>query len=197
MIADLGKLKAWANPKMDSLRDEELERVLTVASTWLQAVTGRDIEQATYTERFSGDLAEGWARDTILLHPGRRPVTYPDGGTFAVTEDGATLTHAEGYSAAADVLVEAANDADRRCKLVRNLGRWIPGRQNIVVTYRAGWAPALVPSWIEQLAMEVAWLVFSAPAWIGKSNRTVAGESVAYQDGLTPASQAALERLRS
>ena len=183
-------LKARYSPSgLDSARDEELERCLVEAAAWASIAAGHDLEQgSTWTERLDGSAA---FRDTLFLS--RRPVLYPT--SFAITEDDVALTHAQGYDASADVIVANAGEY-LPCRLHKPSG-WSPGRQNVEVTYKYGWATASIPKQVEGLVLNAAWLIFTSPAWTGKAAMSVAGNAVTFEKGLSDASKATLRWLRA
>jgi len=197
-LTDAATIKSWANPALDSSRDTELTRCAGIASEWVKAAARRVIEETVFTRYFSGFDAFGSPQfEMLLLEASHRPLIYPGtgGGAFSVKEDGITLTHAQGYNANVDVIVENAN-TDHRAALTRR-GGWSRDISNIEVIYTAGYATASVPSRVKHLATEVAWLIFQSPGWLGKATIGTGAGSVTFEKELTPQSREVLDELRA
>lgn len=185
---------------VDSLAPErvpELERCCRAASKWIEAAVGFEIEKVTGRVLYlDGERASGRYGDTLELPHGHRMVTVS-----AITEDGAALTLATGYSTSANVIV-AGNASERTwVRLRRRDQSWSQGVQNVSVTYTFGFDGAdsgtpTVPAWIQQLANEVALLMFLSPNWIGKASMAADGVSMTWEKNLTPAGRGALDVLR-
>lgn len=193
-LTTVAKVKAWAEPSLDTTRDSEITRIIAAVAAWLPRATGRIIEQATLTRYFDGgEDAQGHKRDTIYLPSGHRPVAHSGSDLVTVTEDGVSLTVAVGYSTSADVIVTNA-DIDLPCSLVRNGTAWsdsVP--QNIKVVYKAGFAT--IGAEIEQLANELAYREFKQPGYLARASASRAEHSVAWDDEFTAESRLLLQRL--
>jgi len=187
-------LKSWANPSMDSARDEELTRCVDAAAAWLKTVARWEIEQDEVTIYLDGHDAAG-PHDNVLHVPFKyRPVVHSGETLVTVEEDGSALTVGVGYDTSADVIVVNANEAEQ-CELVKPSSPWSRGYQNVKAVITAGYAAASIPEDVKQLAMEVSLLMFRSPAWIGKASQTAQAGTVTFQKDLTPQSAALLQRL--
>lgn len=190
-LTTLAILKSWADPNIDSARDDELNECIDRASAWIQQQACWDIGlTAARTLYFDGDEIRG----PILFLPSR--YRYVLSSTMpTVTEDGSALTVAQGYSTTADVIAIGLDERHAQVRFKR-YGSWSSGIQNIVVTFLSGYAAGSAPDDIIALANEVAWLYFKAPQWIGRSTMTKAGHNVTFEKQLTPMAQATLAQLR-
>lgn len=192
-LTTIAAVKAFADPQMGAGSDTELTAAVARVDGWLSQVTGRTIEQATLVRYFDGDDLGG---RVLYLPSGHYPVLHNEGSDeVGVEEDGSALTVTDGYDTATDVWVSNANATATilaPASLRRN-GTWSTGRRNIKVTYKAGYPT--VPDWIEWLALELVWLEFKSPGWLGKSNVSQAGESVTWSKDLTPQARRALNSL--
>ena len=181
-------VKARYSPAMDASQDAALATALTQADAWIKAATGRDIEEATYTEYFNG-----YGQTRLLLRAGRQPVLHEAAKYVTVTDSGTALTidNALGYNTTADVFLE--NIGLDNQAIVHYRSGFSVGRQNITVTYSAGWGT--VPTEIVALANEVAWLLFKSHQWVAKSQASSGRATVSWEKGLTPQALSTLNRL--
>lgn len=195
-LTTVATVKAWGEPTLDSRNDDVLSDCIDAAEALIERVTGRVLNQASFTRYFSGGEAVGRGRDTIYLQQGHRPVIHSGGDLVTVTEDGSALTVAVGYSATANVILSGVNE-DKQCALRRNYSVWSNAAyDNITVTYKAGWTTSTVPNDVKQLIAEVAWLIFRSPGWLGKASTSKAGTAVSFEKDLTPQSAAVISQLR-
>lgn len=193
LIADLSVLKDWAGDRLEQADEEVLDRCLGAAQDWVEHHSGRELEQPSspYVEYFNGCDADGRFGEILRLKRSRGPFTT---NGLAIVENGVTLTHVTGYSETADVIFDV-----ERGRLVRNRvsgAGWADGVQNIQVTYQAGYTTDTLPKAIEQLILEVAWLFFKKPAWIGKSSQSRGGSATAMKDQLSDPAKDTLQRLQ-
>lgn len=195
-LVTIGDVKAWGEPGLDSLNDTALTRCIDAAEDWLERVTGRVVTQTEFTRYFSGRDAVGACRDTIYLNAGHRPVIHSGSDLVVVTEDGVAVTVAIGYSATADAILVGVNE-DRQCAIRRNYAPWSGTTyDNVKVVYKAGWTTSTLPDDVEQLLIEVAWLMFRSPKWVGQASISRAGGSASFEKELTPQSAVCLATLR-
>ena len=184
-LTTIAAVKAWADSGMGSGSDTELTAALARVDDWLPRVTGRPIEQASFTRYFDGYGLRG----VLYLPSGHYPVKHdPVNDEVAVEEDGSALTVALGHDTSTDCWIvgaDATASIERSAHLRRN-GSWSGGYQNIKVTYKAGWPT--VPAGIAWLANELVWLEFKSPGWLGKATTSREGESVTWSKDLTPQS---------
>lgn len=193
-LTDLDIVKQWANPSMDSARDDELDRCCDAASDWVKRVANWEIEQASYTLYLNGVDAIGSGCNVLLVPAKYRPVIHSGATLVTVTEDGSALSVAASYDTTKDVMLLGAN-FDTRLELAKPSSPWSRGYANVAVSFDAGYASGSVPEDVVQLATEVALLMFRSPNFAGKSSKTGRGGSVSFEKALTPWSLATLERL--
>lgn len=182
--------------------DTLIDRLVTASSEIIKRLTSRRLVKATYTSEFyDGDRA-GKGRTELWLRE------FPVNSVVSVKENGNALVVATGYNPTADVLL-----VGQEGYLIRQIGTtgtayyrpgrgagWAPGRQNIELTYTAGWdyprvgtagvAPWLdtdLPFDIEQAATELTVLLFNERNRIGDGGKTFEKWTVNYIRKLNPA----------
>jgi len=193
-LTDPDLVKQWANPKMDSSRDDELDLACVAATAWVKRAALWEVEETAYTLNLDGCDAIGPSNNVLLVPPRYRPVTHST-TPVTITEDGAALSVTAAYDATKDVYLVGA-DRNARLELIKPASPWISGYANIQVAFTAGYAAADVPQDIVQLASEVALLMFRAGNFTGKASKTGRGGTISYEKDLSPASAATLERMR-
>lgn len=195
MIVDTAVVKSWNEAEgISGPREAELARCIQAAGDLIQETTSRVIEQQALTLRFDGWRADGLYRNELWLPKGHRPVAHLDPDFVTVVENGATLSVGEGIESNADVLIVNAN-VDSPCRLVKPYAPWFWGYQNILVTYKAGWPTAQIPTWVQQLVAEVALLMFRDPKWLGQASQSRAGAAVTWMTDLSQRGRWALNNL--
>lgn len=200
MIGNADELKEWARGKLDNANADALDRVLNAATSYIARRTGRLFTESSHTIHMDGDRAGGRSREILRIPKRYSPVAFSG---MTVTENGTSLTLAEGYDTAVDVIVADAGNEERACRLMRRPSTpmdasianeytpfvsWIAGRQNVTVAFTAGWDTVTspnVPADLVQAAYEIAWLTFSTPAMMGKASAGRAGSSVSFDKKLT------------
>lgn len=159
------------------------------------------IPAADYVEYHDGDRAMGPGCDEILTR------NWPITSLTSVTENGSTLVTGTGYDGAGafDVL-----RYDTSGRLYRTKGRtpvplnpyaqtrltgWAGGRQNITVTYKAGYTAANLPKDIADACIELAILLYEQADRMGKQDvsRNVGG-SVSFVEGLPERTRRTIHR---
>lgn len=193
-LTDPDIVKQWTNPKMDSSRDDELDRACLAATDWVKRATLWEVEQAAYTLNLDGNDAIGPRSNVLLVPPRYRPVDHA-GTPVTITEDGSALTVTDVYDASKDVYLVGA-DQNRRLELIKPASPWSPGYANIQVALTAGYASGSVPKDIVRLATEVALLMFQAGNFVGKASRTGRGATISYEKDLSPLALATIERMK-
>lgn len=140
--------------------DALLNSLIESASAFVAQYLSRQIEQGQVTEYFSGR-----GRDALILSEG--PIASID----AVVADDqplpASLDKSTGWKEAGGWLLYVN-------------GRWPEGRQNIVVTYTAGYAPGSIPADIEQAVIDLVSLRYKERDRIGFQSKSLAGETVTF-----------------
>jgi len=200
-LVDIGFLKEWApNRGLDSAKDPVLNACLDAASAYVESETSRVFQSDARAVKLDGNAADGRFLDVLRLPSGHRPVT----AIGSVTENGIVLVAAEGYTATADVIIDGLNAG--ACRLIRRgatqgldqsyyrVGAWAPGVQNIAVSYTAG--PATVPSDIQIVACEAAWLAFRAGHHVGLSSKAAGGRAATFTGQLSEWAKQVLARYR-
>jgi hypothetical protein len=145
-------------------------------------------DETALTVYLDGQARIGPYNNILLLPVKYRPIVHTGSDLVTMTEDGSALNVGVGYDASANVILVGQN-VNQRCELVKPLSHWSLGYQNVVVTVpKAGYAAGSIPSDIEQLATEIALLIFRSPSWIGKASKSTRGGSLTYAKDLTPQS---------
>lgn len=190
-------------------RDAELVACIEAATDLIESTTGYRLRGGARAVVFDGSRAETAAGDALYLSRRYPNVINAPGQLLAVTENGAALTVAAGYSTSAGVLIDGPGIGGRgQTRLRRYGGPWAADSPNNVrVSFWSGYdavgsvplaSPEIkpVPPYdLMHLVREVAWLVFSSPAWTGKSSTSTAGTSTTWEKKLSPVSQVVYERL--
>lgn len=148
---------------------------IAAAGEYINDYSSRVWESTAFTRYLNGDDAYGKNRDRLRLDRSHFPVTYPT-DAVTVSENGSALTVGQGYSVSVGVIIENAG-LEVPAVLVRQSALygsgWIPGRQNILVTYKAGFAT--VPETIKCAARELTWLLYQEGRKVGIDNVTQGG----------------------
>jgi hypothetical protein len=158
-----------------------MDRLVSAASAAMRSLTSRYLAAATYTaEVYSGDKTLDKRRMIYLRE-------YPVTAVTSVSENGSALTLATGYSTTAQVLVSSEDGTLFR----QNVDQWLPGRNNIVVTYAAGYTfPRSgtndLPYDLEQGVIELALLMFNEAQRIGEKGKAFSDWKLEYERGLNP-----------
>lgn len=195
-LITVADLTPWTDQEISTARQDEANRCCVAAQSWVEGRTGRTLEVgAAVTRYFDGSDAGGRYGDELWLPAEDRPVIHSGGDLLTVTEDGAAVTVAVGYSTSAGAILKGAN-ADRRGCLVRRDQAWASGVQNIAVVYKLGWSTTTLPARVKELLLELALLFFREPQWIGKASVSKAGGAVTIMRELSPGAQGVLESLR-
>ena len=64
------------------------------------------------------------------------------------------------------------------------------------LAFTAGYADGACPARVSLALMEIAWMFYTAPTWLGKSHASGSGHGVTFEKELTPMTQATIESLR-
>ena len=157
-IIDLDSLKAYLKvPRENSNSDEVLEMVRQGAEGYVRAYCSRQFTQASYVETFNGTNRKA-------LRLVETPVAISPAPT--VTEDGAALVVAVGYSTSADVVCDPVNGLMHRLptgsRATAQTNAWSPGVQNITVTYTGGYTTATTPGDLRMATAYVGGILWRA-----------------------------------
>ena len=193
-IVSLATLKAWV-PQARGGDDDDLRRLISAATAWIESRTGRLFVSAEVTEwhehrGIGGSHACGgqWGGPYPLSRHDETLVTRyaPIVSVDTVTENAIDLSVASEYSTDADVLAYL-----EKGELVRRSSRWARGHLNVKVIYTAGYSE--MPPEIVQLCCEVANLMDKEGALGGLTEVMSGGDRRIYiTRSLSPASQDAL-----
>src|SRR5262245_32288712 len=100
-LTTLAKVRSWVGKDTaDTAQDAEITRCIGAVEALLPRITNRIYAQTPYTRYFDGSRNNR----SVFLPVNHRPVIHTGGTLVAVTESGATLAVAEGFSLTADVL---------------------------------------------------------------------------------------------
>ena len=119
---------------------------------------------------------------------------------MTVTEDGASITVALGYSTSAGAVIIGANEL-RRVTLYRQGGWSTSLPQNIAVTCKVGFVADVtaavnpLPLDVKRLLCESAWLMFNAASRVGVGSVAKLGSSADVTNDLSRSSQDTLSLL--
>lgn len=203
-LVDVGALKDAAFTGFDNFDDPRFGECILAATEEINreiAPRALIIPSANYVEIHDGDRAMGPNRDEILLNH------WPISSFTSVTENGVALVTGTGYDGAGALDVQRYDAAGR---LYRTKGRtpvpvgpygtsrisgWAEGRQNITVTYKAGYTAATLPRDIANACIELAILMYEQADRMGKSDiaRNVGG-SVTFLDSIPARTAATIRR---
>lgn len=149
---------------------------------------------AGLVDTFDGDDAFGPSGELLVLR--RFPVIYNvSTDPLTVSENGKTLAATAGYTTTADVVIKGVGIENKAVLIRRNVSAgplpsllgWAPGKQNVTVTYNAGFAA--VPERIKFVAKELSWLMYQEGRKVGVDNVAQAGSSRALVHKLSALSQ--------
>lgn len=173
-LTTLDQAKAWLGIT-NSNSDAVLTRLVSAASSAVQARIGYQLLTQAYTEQLDGNgksvLAFGNPRVTAVS---------------AVSIDGATVAARSSVTGAGYTF-----DADFLFLIGRCFTR---GRQNVAVTYTAGYAAA--PLDLEQAVLEVIALKFKERDHTGISSKTLAGEVISFFRNVSTDTTAVIDNYR-
>jgi len=193
-------INSWTGKDIPAGREEELISAIAFAQAWIARTTGiLSLEKtaANVTFYIDGDTALG---GDLWMPPSVRAMWHSGSDLAVITEDGATLTSALGYSESADVIIIGAHEYKR--PILNRPGGWSRSlKQNVSVACKVGFAPAgsavlPVPEDVRRLIAELAWLLFQSSSLVGKSTISEIGTSVSITNDLSPAASSTLDLLR-
>ena len=197
-------MKASGLPGIDGLADDVLNRCIEAATEEIERICfPRHFIKATYASQwYDGALACGRNNDELWLEQ------YPivTGTSVTVKENGVVLTLGTGYdtSGVFQVLREDARGLLRRrgghnevmlaeFDGIRFRG-WRGGRQNIEVTYTAGYDLGSVPKDLEQACIELTLLVYKQARRSGTAGSSMASGSIEVAEKLPDRTMNAIQR---
>jgi hypothetical protein len=168
----------------DTSLDSKLNRLINVASQFIENYCGRVLVEATYEE-----YHDGRAGNRLLLK--QWPIV---GGPADSGTKPEVIVDANGVFAASDAVDVASYWVANDIELVRQ-GLWPKGYRNIKVSYTAGLgkvnttaATNTLPSDLEQACLDYAeWLhTMNTDRRIGRNTKTKGDESVAFISDIPP-----------
>jgi len=159
-LATVANLAAWlglSSPSQDV--QDQLQRLVTGVSVWIQTWLSRAIASAPYTETRNG-------------HGGTRLILgdYPVTAVASVVVDGQTIPQAAGPNLPGWKL---AND-----QIILWGYRFSSGDANVAISYTAGFAT--VPPDIAQACIDLCALRWKERDRIGHVSKSIGGETVTY-----------------
>lgn len=172
-LTTLANVKAYLSPPLTTTADDALlARLITAGSAFIQSWLNRSIATASYSETRNG----GGGTRLFLRN---RPVT----AIAALSVDGVAIAPSNPAPTGAGYLFD-----DSSVYLVGHC--FTKGAQNVTVQYTAGFAAT--PPEIEQACIALVALRYKERERIGHASKTLAGETVAFQQKDMPADVATL-----
>jgi hypothetical protein len=166
-LTTLANVKAWLSPPLVTTGDDALlSRLITAASQFIQTWLARQIAIQSYTETRSGD----GGRKLALANA-------PIATVSSLTIDGLAIAPAPSPLAQGFVFGASTIYLQGYC--------FTRGFQNVVVGYTAGFSAT--PPEIEQACIELVALRYKERDRIGHVSKSIAGETVAFQQKDMPA----------
>ena len=138
---------------------DQLQRLVTAVSNWMQTWMSRTIRSMAYTE-----TQDGHGGNRLVL--GNAPVT----AVSSVVIDGQTIPPSPGFGQAGFVFTSTA--------VILTGYAFNRGDANVVVSYTGGFAAT--PPDLEQACLELCSLRWKERDRIGHMSKTLAGETVAF-----------------
>jgi uncharacterized phiE125 gp8 family phage protein len=163
-LANTSDLRDWLRINNNN-EDSLLDRLITAVSANVESYLNRKILVASYTEWY-----DGTGTDRLLL------TQYPVTAVQSVMMDGVTV------SAAADATSTGWSFDD--VGIFYQFGKFTRNRQNVKVTYTAGYATA--PQDIQQAVLELASMRYRERDRIGHASKSVGGETTAFVTSAMP-----------
>jgi len=159
-LATVADLIAWMGlENVDQATTDQLQRLVTATSIWIQEEISRTIRSLSYTETL-----DGHGGDRIML------CNYPVTAVASVSVDGQALPPSSGPGQPGFAL---ANDL-----IVLRGYRFALGAANVVVVYTAGFAT--IPQDLTQACLELASLRWKERDRIGHVSKSLGGETVTF-----------------
>lgn len=200
-LVDPGDIDDWIGRAISANRQDEVTSTIAYAQSWVAQSAGlRSLEKeaASVTTYFDGADVCG---EFLWLPMDMRPVWHSGSDLVSIVEDAISLNVSSIASTTIPVILTNANTY-KRARLYK-AGGWSKATpQNIAVTCKVGFdsdpsASVLpVPQYVRRLVMEVAWLMFNSPQWIGHSSTSKAGSAATVENALSLTAREGLERLR-
>jgi hypothetical protein len=204
-LAAYTDIESWIGRTLDSGRQAEATSCIGFAQSWIANQAGlRSLEKESAAVTLYEDGEKLTSASEFWLSAACRPAWHV--GTsdiFTVSENGAALTVAVGYSSTASVILSGVNSMDR-VRLYRAGGwswsRGLPG--NISVACKCGFDTSStastnpLPLDVKRLVVEVAWLMLNGSQRTGKTSVSKAGTSVSISEDLSSAATGTLDWLR-
>lgn len=170
-LTTLADVKAWA--KISNTTDDQLlQRLITAASTGIVNVLNRgDIFSRQYIERYDGNGSQ-----RLMLR--QWPVT----ALSALSIDGVSIAAQTSYPLGTGYLLTPWDGigSGSPCFLDVFGYAFNKGRQNISVTYTAGYQTSAIPDDLAQACIELVALRYKERDRIGLASLAVGGETTSY-----------------
>lgn len=157
-LTTVGNVNAWLGIT-SSADTEQLQRLVTACSLYIQSWLNRVLLVSGYTETRSGT-----GRDLLLCS------NYPVKSVSSVSIDGHVIPQSAGFGYPGYYF-------DKTSIGLRGY-LFNKGRSNVVIQYEAGYDS--VPPEIEQACIETIALRYKEKAWIGHASKSLNGETVAF-----------------
>ena len=156
-VADLVTWLGLSNPTQDV--QDQLQRLLTAVSLWVQNWLGRQIKSQSYR-----DIRDGHGGNRISLSD------YPVSAIASVIVDGEAIPQAAGPNLPGWRLVHD--------QVILYAYRFSPGDANVEVHYTAGYTT--IPPELAQACLELASLRWKERDRIGHVSKSIGGETVQF-----------------
>lgn len=159
-LAEVADLVAWLNlTNVDQTASDQLQRLVTAISVWIQEEISRTIRSTSYTKTL-----DGHGGDRMML------AHYPVTAVASVSVDGQSIPTSSGPGQPGFFL---ANDL-----VVLRGFRFTQGPANVGVSYTAGFTQ--VPRDLTQACIELAALCWRERDRIGHVSKSMNGETVTF-----------------
>ena len=159
-LTSVANLAAWLGlTVVTEPISDQLQRLITATSNWIQNYISRTIRSLAYTE-----TQDGTGGDRLVL--GNEPVT----AVASVVIDGQSIPASPGYGQPGYIFSSTA--------IMLRGYRFTMDSGNVQVNYTAGFATT--PPELEQACLELAALRWKERDHIGHVSKTINGETVAF-----------------
>ena len=217
IILDFQKILDWA-PKIDTDKQQVLNRLILTASDYIENDLSYIVRAPTtpITRFYDGDGMNIGGRFGHLLYLRER---IADLSALTVTENATALTVVTGYTTSANVVVQNTGTMSPQGLLTKRtiretaqgiaqvesrrnfLGGWVPGIQNIAVTFTPGWDldqddTDPIPQDLVHACVELTYFLFKRSGQMGVSSRSSRGGSTSFKGEIPEGVRDILDRRR-
>ena len=161
-LTTLASLKAYLGIT-DSAKDALLQSLITGASAAVEALIGRPLLSASYTEKVDGN--------------GKARMMFPH---FPVTAVASVKVNGVAVSAAPANNFTSPGYRFDETMLILQGSRFDAGFRNIELTYNAGYAT--IPADIQMAVNKIVGGKYRERDWLGYQSKSLAGETVSFAD---------------